>query len=61
MMENEKPKSSLTEQEIKLVLRKANIVKEAGWGKVEILIQDGHIVYTTISIGEQVEMDLSKT
>ncbi len=50
----------MTEQEIKLVLRKLTTVKEAGWGKVEIIISDHKITYSSYTIGEQAKMDLKE-
>lgn len=41
-------------RELELIVEKLKMVKEAGFGKVEITIQNGIVVYIEHKIGEQV-------
>jgi len=48
----------VTTAELKLLARKYLPVKEAGYGELIVKVQNGKIVYITVSIGEQIPMDL---
>ncbi len=48
----------LTPEEARLILARVQKVKDAGYGKVEFLIQQGVITYVNTTIGEQVKMEL---
>lgn len=52
------PDNPVTRRDLELIARKLGPVKAAGWGKLEIVVQDGAIVYVLQSIGEQIKMDL---
>ena len=48
----------VTKKDLELITRKLTPVKAAGWGKLEIQVQNHEIVYTLQSIGEQIKMEL---
>ena len=48
----------VTQDDLRLIARKLNSVKYAGYGKVIIHVSDGKIVYISQEIGEQVLMKL---
>ena len=48
----------VTREDMKLIIKKLQPIKSAGYGELLIQVKEGHIVYTKQSIGEQVRMDL---
>ena len=44
--------------DIKDVLKKLIRLRQEGYGKLTVEVKDGRAVYTTVSVGEQIRMEL---
>ena len=46
----------VTQEDLELIIKRLNPVKQAGYGKVLISVKEGVIVYISQEIGEEVSM-----
>jgi len=50
----------VTQDDLELIIKRLNPVKQAGYGEVFIQVKEGNIVYIKQSIGEQIKMELTE-
>ena len=48
----------VTKADLELIIKRLETVKQAGYGKVLIIVKENNIVYVSQEIGEQVKMEL---
>ena len=46
--------------ELEQVARKLAVLKREGYGKLEVMVQGGRVVYTNLTIGEQMSFEEEK-